>query len=148
MGSTIYFIQGNNPALKSSKQWTGRYLVQNKRVTEYLKLHGIKSYSSRRKEVIHLNKSQSDYEFRKVVEKIKEELQSLTPPYKIGFHFVRKSKHKFDFGNAYELLADLFTAYNIWEDDNMDYFLPFPLEVNNKYYTFNKDNPGVLIQVL
>jgi hypothetical protein len=144
----LYFISGNVPALKNSKQWTGKYLVKSKRVTEYLRLHGIKNYSSSKKEVEHFKTSMYNFQFMNIANQIKEELSKASPPYKIGFHFVRNSNHKFDFGNAFELISDLFTAYNVWEDDNMDYFLPFPLEINGTFYTFDKINPGVFIKIL
>lgn len=142
-----FFIKGNVPALKNGKQWTGKYLVSNKRVSEYLKLHGIKKYSSRKKEVFHFEKSETDFEFLNQCKLIKEELKHKTPPYKIGFYFIRSSKHKFDFGNAVELISDLFTAYNVWEDDNMDFLLPFPLEKEGIYYHVDKENSGVIIKI-
>lgn len=144
----LFFIPGNVPALKNSKQWTGKFLVKSKRVQEYLKLHGIKDYSCVRKEVNHLKVSNRDFEFWRIALKIRELLLNDSPPYKLGFHFVRNSKHKFDFGNAVELISDLFTAYNVWEDDNMDIFLPFPLEINGKFYSYDKNNPGVFIKIL
>lgn len=143
-----YFISGNVPALKNGKIFTGKYLVSSPRIKAYLSYHGIKTYSSRKKEIIHLNKSQSNFEFRTVAMQIKEELDKLVPPYKLAFHFVRQSKHKFDFGNACEIISDVFTAYDVWEDDNMDYFIPFPLEIKGKFYTYNKEQSGVIIKIL
>lgn len=64
----------------------------------------------------------------------------------VKFHFVRGSKHKFDFGNAMELIADLMTAHNLLIDDNMDYFIPMPLKIGNNWYSYNKNNPGVIIK--
>jgi len=148
MVNNTYFISGNVPALKNSKIWTGRFLIKSKRVSEYLKLHGIKNYSSGKKQIEHFKTSVSNFEIKQIADKIKLELLNNKTPYKIGFHFVRNSKHKFDFGNAFELIADLFTAYDVWEDDNIDIFLPFPLEINSKYYSYDKNNPGVFIQIL
>lgn len=144
----MFFIPNNVPALKNGKIWSGKFLVKSKQVTKYLKSQDIKNYSSSKKIVEHYKNSITNYHFKNVAEQIKLELSKSNPPYKIGFHFVRNSKHKFDFGNAFELIADLFTAYDVWEDDNMDIFLPFPLEINGKYYSYDKNSPGVWIKIL
>lgn len=38
-------------------------------------------------------------------------------------------------------------AFDIIEDDNMDCVLPFPLEINGKWYSVDKENPGAYIVV-
>jgi galactose-1-phosphate uridylyltransferase len=68
-------------------------------------------------------------------------------PLSIGFHFVRGSKHKFDFHNAVQIIADLLVAHDFIEDDNMDCLIPYPLEINGKYYTYDSKNPGVYISI-
>lgn len=72
---------------------------------------------------------------------------SFDSPLKIGFHFVRGTKHKFDFTNMVQIIADLFTAHGFIEDDNMDCFLPYPLEKEKRYYSFDKNNPGVWLEL-
>jgi hypothetical protein len=144
----MFFIPNNVPALKNGKIWSGKYLLKSKQVVKYLKSQDIKNYSSSKKIVEHYKNCITNYHFKNVAEQIKLELSKSNPPYKIGFHFVRNSKHKFDFGNAFELIADLFTAYDVWEDDNIDIFLPFPLEINGKYYSYDKNSPGVWIKIL
>ena len=74
-------------------------------------------------------------------------MEGKEPPFEIGFHFVRKSKHKFDFNNANQIIADLLTAHGIIEDDNMDYFIPYAFKMNEQYYTIDKENPGVYIKL-
>ena len=64
------------------------------------------------------------------------------------FHFVRKTHAKFDFNNANQILADLFVAHGLIEDDNMDYFLPAVLTIKGEHYTVDKDNPGVYIYIM
>ncbi len=39
-------------------------------------------------------------------------------------------------------------AFDIIEDDNMDCILPFPMKIDNKWYTVDKDNPGCYISIL
>ena len=142
------FIRGSVPALKNGKIWTGRFLVYSKRVKEYLKSHNIKSFNSsergdKKKEVIHFKNGINTFEIEAM--KIKDILSTLEPPYKFQFHFVRETKHKWDLGNAIELLADLFTSYGVIEDDNMDIFHPSILYIDGKGYSYDKLNPGVYI---
>lgn len=79
--------------------------------------------------------------FKKIVEGQK-------PPYKIGFHFIKKTKGRFDFGNACQVVLDLMVKYQWIEDDSMDFVLPFPLKINDKHYSVDGKNSGVIIKVL
>lgn len=142
----MIFLNHNVPALKNGKVWTGKFLVSSAGVKKYLKVHGIKKYSSRDKTIEYYKNSKS--EFKEVVDQLRIEFKDLQPPYKLAFHFVRESKHKFDFGNAYELLADIFTSMNLWEDDNMDIFHPSILYIEGRGYTYNKETPGVFIKII
>lgn len=139
------FIPHNVPSLKNSKQWTGKYLVKSKTVQKYLRKHGIKTYSSGKKTVTGY--ATIDDSFKQYSIAIKEQLINIEPPYKLYFYFIRESKRKFDFGNTVEILADLFTAYDVWEDDNVDYFLPFPYVIDDSVYKVDKLNPGVIIKI-
>lgn len=146
------FIPGNVPSLKNGKEWTGQFLVYSDTVVKYLKSHNIKSFNSSRRNgkiphVIHFKRLGLENTFEQKCEEIKQVLSTLEPPYKFNFHFVRKSKHKFDFGNAFELLADLFTSYGIIEDDNMDIFHPGILYIDGQGYSYDKNNPGVYIEI-
>ena len=40
------------------------------------------------------------------------------------------------------------TAMDIIPDDNVDYLLPFPLEINGKYWHIDKESPGVILRIL
>jgi hypothetical protein len=40
------------------------------------------------------------------------------------------------------------TAYDIIEDDNMNCLIPFPIMVNDRWFSYDKENPGVLIKVI
>jgi len=135
----MVFIEGNVPSSKNSKI-KGKFF--SKTVQKYLRSFGIQSFSSRRKEV----KGYKTIEMTFPIEELKEELKSDIYPIKIGFHFVRGSKHKFDFGNVTQILLDLFTSFDIIPDDNMDYIIPECLTIDDKYYSYNKDNPGVYIK--
>ena len=92
--------------------------------------------------------------------KFLELTKGLPKPYFIELHFVRDSKHKYDFINACQILADCMTG-SYWkndkkiplkaiawiEDDDCDnlYFLPPSKE---PFYSLDKTNPGVWLTVV
>ena len=69
-------------------------------------------------------------------------------PCKIGVHFVRDKRNKFDFHNLVQVIFDLMVAFDIIEDDNMDCILPFPMQIDNKWYSVDKNKPGAWIAVI
>lgn len=42
---------------------------------------------------------------------------------------------------------DLFVAFQIIPDDNMDYVIPYAHVMDNKYYSVDKNSPGCYIVV-
>lgn len=68
-------------------------------------------------------------------------------PYLIQFHIVRKTKHRWDFHNAMQVLCDLMTKYGYIDDDNTDEMFPIPLKKDGVYYSYDKDNAGVFISI-
>lgn len=141
----LIFIDGNVPSLKNSKVKTSRGIFASKTVKKYLSLLGIQKYSVRKKEVIGYKlRPNIIEELRKRFEK---EFEGKKEPYEIGFHFVRNSKRDFDFNNATQIIADLLVAHNIIEDDCMKYFIPYALKIEEKFYTIDKDKPGVYIKI-
>ena len=142
MEDELIFIPGNCPSLKNSKIKTSRGIFPSKTVKSYLTDLGIQKYSASRKEVVGYAKKPNKFE-----EVFNKALEGKEPPVEIGFHFVRKTKHKFDFNNANQIIADLLTAHGIIEDDNMDYFIPYAFKMNDKFYTIDKENPGVYLQI-
>lgn len=145
------FIPGNVPSLKNSKVKTSKGIFPSKTVSKYLKSFGIISYSSEKK-VISIQKT---FKGNKFIDYFKEEelnrinqLRQENIPICLGFHFIRDSKRRFDFGNACQIICDLMTAYDIIEDDNMNCLIPFPIMVNDRWFSYDKENPGVLIKVI
>ena len=51
-------------------------------------------------------------------------------PVKVGFHFIRSNRLRFDFHNAIQIVADRMVHHNWLPDDDMDHLIPVPL-----YYT-------------
>ena len=136
------FIPGNVPSLKNSKIKTSRGVFASKTVRKYLQKQGIVKYSVREKKVVDYKTR--DNEFAKN-EKFFTQLGKA--PHKIGFHFVRGSKHKFDFHNAVQILADLMVAHGFIPEDDMDHFIPFPYKKEKLWYSYDKTNPGVWIKI-
>lgn len=66
----------------------------------------------------------------------------------VGMHFVRKSKHRWDFHNAVQIICDLMSKYRWVEDDNASIMIPVPLEINGYSWTYDKNNPGVYISII
>ena len=117
----------------------------SKTVTKWLRLYGISSYNSRRKEVNFFKTIKKQYDFELICTPIKEVTNY---PIKLGFHFVRGTKGTWDFNNCNHIITDLMTAFDIIPDDDVKHLLPFPLEIDGKYWKIDKDNPGVIIKIL
>lgn len=147
MLNNLIWISGNVPSLKNSKVKTSRGIFSSKTVKKYLANLGIQRYSASRKEVIGYKTKPNIFQ-EQIVPQIIGLLENKEPPFEIGFHFVRGTKHKFDFNNANQLIADLIVAHEVLEDDNMDYFIPFALKIDNKFYSVDKFNPGVWIKII
>jgi hypothetical protein len=122
------FIPFNTPSSKNSRTWTGRFSIENKRVTKYRK--ETKPYFEQNRELF--------------LSMIKDKEK----PYLIGFHFVRGNRHKWDLINMLQIIQDLFVAESWLSDDNCDEMIPFAYKKNEDYYSVDKFNPGVYITVL
>ena len=136
------FIPFNVPSLKNSKIKTSKGVFMSKTCRNYLTSLNIASYSSSRKEVIDKRSKKNLF---------KEAFKDWVVPDKqivLGFHFVRDSKRMFDFNNANQILLDLLTAHKFIVDDNMDWIVPQAYKKDGKYYSYNKENPGVYIKIL
>lgn len=142
----MIFLPGNVPSLKNSKIATPRGVFSSVTVKKYLRRYGIQSYSSSKK-IVTGYKTIPDTFYPYVIQ-IKQLLEGLERPYLLGFHFVRDSKRAFDFNNATQILTDLFTAYDMIEDDNSNIILPVPLKIDGKFHTIDKENPGVYITII
>lgn len=115
------FIKGNVPSSKNSKVWTGRFLVWSKPAQKY------------RKET---SKQWEDNK-HKFIEAIHEY------PIRCSFTFIRGTKHQFDYVNPLQTVLDIMVEKGWLEDDNADVVRPVFEE-----YSYNKNNPGVIIKIL
>ena len=141
----LIFIPFNVPSSKNSRINTSRGSFMSKTSKAYLTKLGIQSYSSSKKIVKgFVNRSNIIEQLRPEFEK---QINDKKLPLEIGFHFVRDSKRKFDFHNIVQIILDLMTASDIIIDDNMDCVIPFVLKIDNKFYSVDKENCGVWIQI-
>lgn len=145
----LVFIPGQIPSLKNTKIM-GKFLP--KTVTNWLRTFGIKGYSIRKKEVYYFSTIVGEHDLKAILQPLKVQIDTYITnnryPLKIGLHFVRKSKLHWDFHNISQILFDLLTALDIIPDDDVRYILPFPLSIEDKWYSYDKDNPGVYIKIL
>ena len=153
----LIWIPYNTPALKNSKIKTGRGIFSSPTVKKYLRKLGIQSYSSGKK--IVKGYVTRPNEFEKLREQFEKSLLNKGFPVLICFHFVRDSKRLFDFGNATEIIFDLFTAHDIIPDDNVSFIFPSIMTVDGilpneenirklEWYSINKDQAGVWIKII
>ncbi len=146
--SNTVFIPGNIPSLKNSKQisqFRGKtILMPSKTVKKYLSSIGIQAFSSSKK-TVDLYKTKP---LRFPVDELKDLFSTGASQIKVGFHFIRGTKHRADFHNLVQIIADLMVAFDIIEDDDMSCFLPFPLQVEGEYFSYSKENPGVIVKIL
>jgi hypothetical protein len=138
------FIPFNTPSLKNSKVATKRGVFRSKTVSRYLQKIGVKKYGKGGFE----NYKTRPNLFNECVEPLKKRLVPECYPVKLGLHFVRDSKRQFDFINACQIVFDLLVAHGVLPDDNMDYLIPIPLSMDGKFYSVDKVNPGVWVEVL
>lgn len=117
------WIDGNMPSSKNGKTWTGKFLVSSKVTQKYIK-HSKNCYIRNTDKFLKL-------------------IQGKPFPLRIGFQFVRGSKHKFDYVNPCQTVLDLMVDYGWLADDNCDEILPVFIP-----YDYDAETPGVFITVL
>ncbi len=140
----IYFIPHNVPSSKNSRINTRSGSFFSKSVQKYLRELGIKAFSSSKKEV-STYKNRPNL-FLKCFENAEDWKQY--KPLILGFHIVRNSKRRFDLHNAFQIIGDLLQAHDIIEDDSAEYLVPVPFQIDGKYYSIDKEKPGVYLKVM
>ena len=123
------FIPCNVPSSKNNKVWTGKFLVWSKRAMLY--------------------KKATEQTFRDNKDKFHAMLEGKEKPYMVAFHFLRGTRHKWDFVNAVQTLQDLMVLYEYLEDDNTCEMYPVPLEIDGEFSKYTgPETAGVYITVL
>ena len=122
-----FFIPINVPSSKNSKRWTGKILISSKIVMDY-RSNTAGYWLQQKRNFINA-------------------LKGKDKPYKIGFHFVRDSRRRYDFINPLQTAQDEMVKYGWIEDDNIFELIPFPYERNGSYSTVDKLKAGVYIKI-
>lgn len=125
---SLFFCPTATPSSKNGKIWTGSRFIPSKATTLWRK------------------ETRSWWEDNRAL--FTDELAGLEKPYVIGLHFVRKSKHQWDFVNPVQTVQDEAVAYGFFIDDNCDEMIPVPLMLDGKWYSYDKDNSGVYIKII
>jgi len=146
MDQKMVFISGSIPSSKNSKVATSEGVSHSKTVVKFLREQGIQHYSVSKKEITYYKTRPCIFPVERLSQLLSESHGIM--PIKLGIHFVRQTKAKFDFHNICQILFDLMVAFDIIEDDNMDCILPFPMQMNGLWYSVDKDNPGVYTAIL
>jgi len=140
----MIFIKGNTPSLKNSKI---KGIYRPKTVVKYLRSLNIQNYSvSRGKVFVKGYKDPNKPNLFR--EQVGDYFKNPEHPIILGMHFVRNSRIKFDFNNANHIVTDLLTAHHYIEDDNIHYLIPAPFKINGKWFSIDKQNPGVWLTKL
>lgn len=142
--NNLVFIPGNVPSSKNSKVATKTGLFHSKSVGKYLRSLGIMSYSVTRKTVTGYKTIPSMYPLAS----LKDLFKDCKKPSIVGLHFVRKDKKQFDFHNISQIVFDMLVAHDVIIDDSMEYIIPVPFKMEDKWFSVNKDAPGVFISIL
>ena len=128
MDKSTWFIPGNVPSSKNSRINTRTRSFPSKATAKYYR-ESEQFWEEHRDEFI---KSLKEYK----------------TPYFIGFHFIRKTIHKYDWINPLQTVQDRMVKHGWIEDDNVNIMFPFPLEINGKLTTHYPEGPGVIIKIL
>lgn len=127
--SKIIFINGNVPSSKNGR-------VFNRKLK--------RSFPSKQTQRFVKESKQSFDDNKELFQTL---ISGKSKPYLIGFHFVRGSKHKYDFINPCQTIQDLMVDYEWIDDDNVTEMFPVPFEVDGQLSTYDKENPGVFIKI-
>ena len=137
----MIFIPGNVPSSKNSKVKCAKGVFNSPAVRKYLQFIGVKKYGKDYVENYKTRPNLFD------TPELRIELQGEYPLI-VGFHFVRKTKGRWDFHNLCQVICDLLVAHGMILDDDIDHLIPIPMVVSGKVWTKDKNKPGVWVKVL
>jgi len=121
------FCEGNVPSSKNGRRWTGKHFIPSKATVKWRK--------------------NTKWWWEKNKDLFKELINNKEKPLKIGFHFVRGTRHKYDWVNPLQTIQDEMTEMGWIDDDNVEEIVPFPFKVKKSYTSYNKEKPGFYIKV-
>jgi hypothetical protein len=138
----MIFLNGNVPSLKNSKEM-GRF--PSKPVIRYLRSLNIQQYSVTKRTVKGYRDKKKPNLFLKYVG---DYFKNPKYPLVVATHFVRDTKRRFDIINAQQILFDLLSAHHLIEDDNSNYIIPMSFKINGKWFSIDKEKPGVWLTLV
>jgi len=129
MKSKLFWIPGNVPSSKNSRMRT--------RTGLFIASKAVRTYRT----------TSSEYWF-----KYKDEFRSIlatkSKPIILGLHFIKVSKHDWDWINPAQTIQDEMVKAGWIDDDNVHELLPTPLFIDGKCWGTSKIKPGVYITIL
>jgi len=123
----ILFCEGNVPSSKNGRRWTGKYFVPSKATIRWRK--DTKWWWIENKDVF------------------KELVKNKKLPLKVGLHFVRGSRHRYDWVNPVQTIQDEMVKMEWIEDDDVINILPFPFKMKKSFTSYNKERAGFYLKV-
>lgn len=123
----ILFCPGNVPSSKNSRRWTGRKFIPSKATERWRK--------------------ETKQWWQKNKERFIEQTKDKNKPLRIGLHFVRNSRHRYDWVNPTQTIQDEMVKHEWIKDDNVHEMVPVPFKINKRYTTHDKLKPGVYIKI-
>ena len=124
MAKRKWFIPFNVPSSKNGRRWTGKYFISSKTVMTYRK--NTKSFYTKYAKCIS-----------------ERNIINMRQPVKIGFTFIRGTRHKFDYINPAQTVQDDMVKNGWIEDDNAEFIIPV-----FERYKYDKNKPGVIIEII
>jgi hypothetical protein len=139
------FIPGEVPSSKNSKEIGFIFLKNGSQSRTFVK-RGEKLIPVR----FTLNSSKAtkryvkDHAIDYIANKVKFQrmIKDMDPPYRVVFKFIRKTKRKFDYINAAQIVQDMMATHDWIVDDDCNNLKPYFID-----YEVNKNEPGVIISV-
>jgi len=122
-----FFIPGNVPSSKN-----GRRIIRQSGKVRSIGSKACLQY-----------KAETAYIYANEGRRFRELIDGVSPPYFIGFTFLRKTTQKFDYINMAQIVQDSMVLGNWLPDDNCDILIPV-----FKHYRIDRKIPGVIISLL
>ena len=140
------FIQGEVPSSKNSKEIGFLYMKKGSESSIYHKKNGVfrpvrLNLNSSKATKRYVKEREWDYASKK--KEFAELVKDFETPYRICFKFFRKTKRKFDYINAAQIVQDMMVKYGWIEDDDASNMIPVFLE-----FEYNKTKPGVYVDII
>jgi len=139
------FIHGEVPSSKNSKEIGYIFLkgTQSSNIMARVRgnLRPVRlNLNSSKATKRYMKERMTEYSLKK--SEFQKKLKNFEAPYRVVFSFVRKTKRKFDYINAAQIVQDMMVYTGWLEDDNCEILVPY-----FEKWQHDKLNPGVFISI-